>query len=569
MAGQARGLEWDTAAAKRFINFCPDVCRLNGGQWEGKPFHLNGWQMFCGGSLFGWKRRGDGDEGKPARELARRFTTAYIETGKGSGKSPLAAAIGLYGLTSDDEPGAEIYAAATKKDQAMVLFRDAVAMVDLSPDLTHEISKSGVGERVWNLAYRRARSFFRPISSDDGQSGPRPHISLLDEIHEHKTNLVVEMLKLGQKSRRQPLMVMITNSGVDKTSVCFEYHQHAVKVCSGAIVDDAFFGYVCALDKNEDPLKSEACWPKANPSLEESDLPGMKYLRDQVTGARGMASKASLVRRLNFCQWVEASNPAIPREVWEACQAEGYDVELLRGRRCYGALDLSSTTDLTAAGWLFEPVPADDCWRLFVRFWIPGDELSEKEERDKVPYIAWRDAGHIIALPGRAIDKRAVAIQCAKDAAEFELLKMGFDRWRIEDFQRVLEEEGIDLPLEPHGQGMQSMTPAIEAFETMLMAGAPAAKVAVEQSQEQQGDTLEDAEKAERLARMNKPLRVVPNPCLTWCMANLSYTSDAAGNRKPDKKKATGRIDGSVVTIMAAGLASKGAGGGKSFWETA
>ncbi len=559
MEGPKRGLVWDVAAGQRFIGFCRDVCKLNGGQWEGKPFELNAWQCFVGGVLFGWKRK-DG---------FRRFTTAYIETGKGSGKSPLAAAVGLYGLTSDGEARAEIYAAATKKDQAMVLFRDAVTMYDLSPALKHVLKPSGVHERTWNLAYLATGSFFRPISSEDGQSGPRPHFSLLDEIHEHKTNMMVEMLKAGQKFRQQPLMMMITNSGVDKTSVCFEYHEHAIKVCSGAVQDDGFFGYVCALDKKEDPLKSEACWPKANPSLEESDLPGMKYLRDQVSGARGMASKASLVRRLNFCQWVEASNPAIPREIWEACADAGFDVDKLRGRRCWAALDLSSTTDLTAAAWLFEPTDDDPHWRLLVRFWIPGDELTDKEDRDKVPYVAWRDAGHIVALPGRAIDKLAVARQCAKDAAAFDLQGMAFDRWRIEDFKRVLEDEGIELPLEPHGQGMQSMTPAIEAFETMLVAGSAVAKGKPVPSVEPQGDTPEAVEKAERMARMNKPLRHDDNPCLTWCAANTVYATDAAGNRKPDKKKATGRIDGIVVANMAAGLASKRVGGGKSFWETA
>jgi phage terminase large subunit-like protein len=562
--GPKRGLRWDVEAAKRFIGYCRDVCRLSGGRWEGKPFILNGWQGFCGGSLFGWKNA-DG---------FRRFTTGYIETGKGSGKSPLAAAIGLYGLTADGEARAEIYAAATKKDQAMVLFRDAVTMVDLSPDLTHVISKSGVGERTWNLAYRLTGSWFRPLASDDAQSGPRPHIALLDEIHEHKDNLMVEMMKLGQKNRSQPLLLMITNSGVDKTSVCFNYHEAGIKVANGAQKNDTFFAFICALDEKEDPLKSEKCWPKVNPSLEESDLPGMKYLRDQVTNARGMPSKMSLVRRLNFCQWVEAVNPAIPRHVWEACEDSGFDANRLRGRRCWGGLDLSSTTDLTAEALMFEPVEDDPFWRLFVRFWIPGDELTEKEERDKVPYPLWRDQGHITALPGRSIDKLAVARQCAADAEAFDLQEMGYDRWRIEDFKRICDDEGITLPLVGHGQGMQSMTPAVEAFETTLLAGNPVADKKAKGEAPAEADdaaavaSAAETERAERRARMNKPLRHDGNPVLTWCAANTVFTTDSAGCRKPDKKKATGRIDGIVAAIMAAGRASTKAGGGKSFWES-
>ena len=162
-----RGFFFDLDKVKRVIGFYEDILRLNGGEYEGQPYRLLDWQKFIVGSLFGWVNA-DG---------YRRFRVAYVETAKGSGKSPLAAGIGSYGLVADYEARAEIYAAATKKDQAMVLFRDAVAMVNQSPDLSANLTKSGVGESVWNLAYRKAGSFFRPISSDDGQSGPRPHIA--------------------------------------------------------------------------------------------------------------------------------------------------------------------------------------------------------------------------------------------------------------------------------------------------------------------------------------------------------------------------------------------------------
>ena len=166
------------------------MLKLNGGDFEGLPFKLLLWQKFVVGSLFGWQ----GADGY------RRCRVAYVETAKGSGKSPLAAGIGMKGLVADGEARAGIYSAATKKDQAMILFRDAVAMVDQSPALAQRLQKSGTGEKCWNLAYQAAGSFFRPISSDDGQSGPRPHVALGDEVHEHKTNAVVEMLRAGTKS---------------------------------------------------------------------------------------------------------------------------------------------------------------------------------------------------------------------------------------------------------------------------------------------------------------------------------------------------------------------------------
>ena len=198
------------------------MLKLNGGQFEGRPFLLHPSQAFRIGSLFGWKKS-DG---------TRRFRRFYDEEGKGSGKSPLMAGIGLYCLVADGEARAEVYAAGSKKDQAMVLFRDAVAMVDQSPALADKITKSG-GNPVWNLAYVRASSWFRPISSEDGQSGPRPSCALVDEIHEHKDSRVIEMLERGFKWRRQPILVMATNSGSDRQTVCWQEHQHAVRVAAG------------------------------------------------------------------------------------------------------------------------------------------------------------------------------------------------------------------------------------------------------------------------------------------------------------------------------------------------
>lgn len=521
--GPARGLFFDRPAVARVLGFFRDVLRLNGGEYEGLSYEVLGWQAFVLGSVFGWL----GSDGY------RRFRSAYVETGKGSGKSPLAAGIGLYGLTADGEARAEVYAAATKKDQAMILFRDAVAMRDLSPDLERRLVKSGVGENAWNLAYHQTGSFFRPISADDGQSGPRPHIALLDEVHEHRNGNVVEMLRAGTKSRRQALMFMITNSGVSKTSVCWEYHDYGAKVAAGQIEDDSFFAFVCSLDEGDDPFKDEACWHKANPSLRDG-LPGIKYLREQVREARGMPGKESIVRRLNFCQWVEAESPWIGAELWFSAQDKAFDADMLLGRRCWGGLDLSSTQDLTALVLLFEPSEVDPHWRLVPHFWLPNDGLHDKADKDRVPYIAWRDGGYLHTTPGRAIDKRFVATQAAEIAGLYELQSIGYDRWRIEDFKQTLSSEGIGLPLEPFGQGFKDMAPAVDEFERLLVGGR---------------------------------LRHNGNPVMTWCAANAIVVTDPAGNRKIAKEKATGRVDGIVAAIMAVGRSVSGQQEGPSIYE--
>lgn len=505
-----RGFFFDRKKAARAIGFFHDVLCLNGGEFEGQPYELLPWQQFIVGSLFGWVDK-DG---------FRRFRMCYIETAKGSGKSPLAAGIGMYGLVADGESRAEVYAAATKKDQAMILFRDAVAMVDHSPALASVIGKSGLGEKVWNLAFLKTHSFFRPISADDGQSGPRPHVVLLDEIHEHKTGYVVEMLRAGTKSRRQALIVMITNSGFDKQTVCWQYHDYGAKVSAQQRVDDSFFAYVCTLDEGEDPLTDEGCWEKVNPSLKYG-LPGLKYLREQVTQARGMPAKESIVRRLNFCQWVSASNPWISAEAWFGCE-EKIDPELLLGRRCYGGLDLSSIKDLTALVLLFEPTEEDPKWRQLEWFWLPNDDLHYKADKDHVPYIAWREAGYLQTTEGKTINKLAVAMQCAEIVGQYDLQEIAYDRWLIEEFKALLDREGISLPLVPYGQGYKDMAPAVNEYERMIVG-------------QQMGH--------------------YGNPVMTWCAANAVVVSDPAGNRKVAKDKSTGRVDGVVAACMAAGRA--------------
>ena len=509
--GAKRGLVWDVAAALKAIGFYRDVLKLNGVDFEGNPFELLPWQQFVVGSIFGWKR----DDGY------RRFRVVYVETAKGSGKSPLAAGVGMKGLVADGEPRAEIYAAATKKDQAMILFRDAVAMYDQSPELEKRLTKSGTGEKAWNLAYLATGSFFRPISSDDGQSGPRPHIALVDEFHEHKTATVLEMMRAGTKSRRQALIFIITNAGASRKSPCWNYHEYGAKVASGEALDDSFFPYICALDEEDDPFESEDCWPKANPSLQDANLPGYKYIREQVTEAKGMPSKEAIVRRLNFCQWTDAESPWISHEIWKEAQLD-YNVESLRGRRAVAGLDLSSTTDLTGLVFLVEPVKPGEPWKLVPYAWLPDDNLARRAQQDMVPYVDWKAEGLLETTPGRAISKRIILQKLSAMCDFFEITACAYDRWRIEDLQQMASDDGISLPpMEAFGQGYKDMSPAIEQFETMLL----------------NGEIAHNGHKV-----------------LTMCAGNAVTVQDGTGSRKLDKEKATGRIDVILAAVMAAAL---------------
>lgn len=494
------------------LDFFREVLRLAGGEHEGKPFIVEGWQAFVLGSLFGWKR----SNGR------RRFKLAFVETGKGSGKSPLAAGIGLYMETADGEPRAEIYAAARKKDQAQVLFRDAVAMVNQSPELSSRLTPSGGPGREWNLAYLATGSFFRPISSDDGQSGPRPHCALLDEIHEHRDATMVEMMLAGTKGRTQPLIFMITNSGIDRNSVCFQYHKYGAEVAAGTREDDEFFAYICALDEGEDPFKDRSCWIKANPSLGVTIRED--YLESQITQARGMPAKESIVRRLNFCQWVESSARVFDPEKWDACLAD-IDLETLRGEVANAALDLSGKNDLTALTLTFpyrQPMPA------VTLFWTPEDTIIRRSERDGVPYDRWVADRAVHSTPGTSINYAFVATKLGELAAMFDLRELAYDRYRFDDLKRELDDQGIDchwadeagdgFALVRYGQGFVDMAPALDAIETAIN---------------------------------NGEVRIQRNPAMDWCAANAVVEQDAAGNRKFTKAKSTGRIDGVVTLAMA------------------
>lgn len=519
---QRNDLVWNVAQSERAIGFFRDVLRLNGGDFEGKAFALMPWQSFIVGSLFGWY----GLDGQ------RRFRVAYVEIGKGNGKSPLAAGIGHYMLVADNEPRAEVYAAATKKDQAMILFRDAVAMVDQSPALSRRLLKSGGGQNVWNLADLQTGSFFKPISSDDGQSGPRPHCGLIDELHEHKSSLVVDMMRAGTKGRRQALIFEITNSGYDRHSVCYQHHEYSAKVLQGLDGGDSWFAYVCTLDQCEacrlsgksnsectacDQWTDESVWIKANPNLGVSIT--HKYLREQVREALGMPAKQNVVKRLNFCVWTEQAERWLDMALWDTGRAP-IDVAALRGRRCYAGLDLSRVNDLSALALVFPPL-GDEPTRVLMRYWCPRDDIATRSRKDRVPYDVWAREGVIVATDGNATDFGFILADLVELAGVYQIEEVAYDRTFAGELIQAAQAEGLTMV--PFGQGFLSMGAPTAEIHRKLLAGK---------------------------------LQHGGHPILRWNASNVTVLTDPAGNIKPDKERSTERIDGIVALIMADGRAS-------------
>jgi phage terminase large subunit-like protein len=253
-------------------------------------------------------------------------------------------------------------------------------MVDCSPELSTRVQKSGI-QQVHNLAF--GMGFFRPFSREQGaKSGTRPHMGLIDEVHEHPSPEIVNKMRAGAKGRTQALFVEITNSGYDRTSVCFQHHEHSKRVLQQAVADERWFAFVCALDEGDDPLTDPSCWPKPNPNLGVSI--GREYLQDQVAAAKNIPAETNTVLRLNFCVWTQAVTRFFDLAQWQACAAHVTDQELEHAIACYGGLDLGQSDDLCAFAkvWLLE----DGRVAVRMRYWLPRSALERFPNR---PYDQW------------------------------------------------------------------------------------------------------------------------------------------------------------------------------------
>lgn len=544
--GEARGLRWNAEEAERICAVFRDLYQVevNG---DLLPFNPLDWQAFIVGSIWGWQVWSERFE-----RWVRRFREAYVETGKGSGKSPLAAAIGLTMQAADGEASAEVYAFATKRDQAMVLFRDAVKMVEASPLLNFKMKQYGGGyPDTWKLTYKPTGAFFMPLAKDGADSGPRPHCGLGDEIHEHPNGHTIEMIRRGFKGRPQPLLFLITNSGSDVETVCYELHDHAIKVAHGDVEDDAFFSYVCALDEGDEPFTDEGCWPKANPSLGQTI--DHDYLRRAVKSAKDLPSTENEVLRLNFCQWTDAPDGWMTRAVWAACEHE-IALDDYVGRECVCGLDLSYSDDLTALAIVFpwtregREGAQETVYDLFVEFWKPADVLTEHANRHRFPYQKMLGR-ELTAPPGPRLKLAPVARRLAELQERFDLIRLGYDKYRIKDLETDLEAEGVDIPMIEHAQGFRRPY----AEDAWKDSRDPNKRRRWQTAQLWMPSSVQEMENAAVEGRFRTP----GNRLLRWNVMSATAKHDAAGvgNKILDKRRSLGKIDGAVAAAMGIGLA--------------
>lgn len=544
--------EWRPDLAQIWIDFFPDLLTVEEAG-ETVPFHLLDWQIFVAGSINGWRWRSTG---------YRLFTRAYVEGGKGCGKSPFAGGIGLLMLCADGEVKSEVYSAAAKKDQAHILFQDAVSMKKGSPILNSRLVESGKSP-VWQLSHRPTGSKFKPLAADKQQSGLRPHCVLVDELHEHKDRYVIDMATAAFKGRRHPLLFVITNSGFDKESICYEWHQDAVEVLEGTRTNDALFAFVLALDPDDDPLKDESCWVKTNPGLGITITE--QYLRDQVRDARQVPGRENVVRRLNFCQWTNADEGWMTREAWEAIeekegltdvtlpdatlQGGGYHTGVeFDGAELYVGLDLAFSHDLTALAFAF---PEGENILAWIEYFKPLATLEEAEKRDKQPYRKWIRQGLIRGVPGPVIRKEYIAQRIADVRQQFDLRWAAYDNYAHKSLRDEMIEKGvIGVPWIEHPQGFR---------RGGALRDSTGRKMRDPTSPD--GDYIQNPlwmpESVRNLEQriLEKTIIVQPSPVTRWQVSSAVIRQDAQGNRIFDKAKANGRIDGIVALAMAVAAA--------------
>lgn len=425
--------------------------------------------------------------------------------------SELAAAIALYLLYADNEPSAEVYGAACDRNQASIVFDVARQMVEMSPALLRRSKIRSAGKRIIN--YRNA-GFYQVLSAETGtKHGLNVSGLVFDEIHAQPNRNLYDVLTKGSgDAREQPLFFIITTAGNDKNSICYELHTKALDLMQGRKKDYTFYPVVYGLEADED-WTDEANWYKANPSLGHTIK--IERVREAYQNAIENPAEENVFKQLRLNIWTSASIRWIPEQVYDKGNLP-IDLDSLRGRMCYGGLDLSSTSDITALVLAFPPRNDDEKYILLPFFWLPEDTLELRCRRDHVLYDVWQKQGFIQTTEGNVIHYGFIEKFIERLGEIYNIREIAYDRWNATQMVQNLEDMGFTMV--PFGQGFKDMSPPSKELFKLLM----------------EGNIVHGG-----------------NPVLKWMAGNVVMRQDPAGNIKPDKEKSVEKIDGIVASIMA------------------
>ena len=491
---------YDTDAADYAVMFIESLCHTKG-TWARKPFELIDWQEQIIRDIFGVLKPNG----------YRQFNTAYIEIPKKQGKSELAAAVALLLTCGDGEERAEVYGCAADRQQASIVFNVAADMVRMCPALSKRVKILDSQKR---LIYQPTGSIYQVLSTDVGNKhGFNTHGVVFDELHTQPNRKLFDVMTKGSgDARMQPLYFLITTAGNDTKSICYEIHQKAKDIIERRKIDHTFYPVIYGAEESDDWTDPKV-WKKANPSL--GITVGIEKVKDACESAKQNPGEENSFRQLRLNQWVKQAVRWMPMDKWDKCEFSVSEDDL-EGRVCYGGLDLSSTTDITAFVLVFPPEDENDKYSILPYFWIPEDNLDLRVRRDHVPYDVWERQGFLQTTEGNVVHYGYIEKFIESLGERFNIREIAFDRWGA--VQMVQNLEGMGFTVVPFGQGFKDMSPPTKELMKLVL--------------------------EQKIAHGGHPV-------LRWMMDNIFIRTDPAGNIKPDKEKSTEKIDGAVATIMA------------------
>ena len=491
---------YDKSKADFAVNFIQCLCHTKG-TWAGKKFELIDWQERIIRDLFGVIKPNG----------YRQFNTAYVEIPKKMGKSELAAAVALLLCCGDGEQRAEVYGAASDRQQASIVFDVAADMVRMCPALNKRVKILGASKRI---VYEPTNSFYQVLSAEAySKHGFNIHGVVFDELHTQPNRKLYDVMTKGSgDARMQPLYFLITTAGTDTNSICYEQHQKAKDILEGRKIDHTFYPVIYGAEQDED-WTDENVWKKANPSL--GITVDIEKVRTACESAKQNPAEENTFRQLRLNQWVKQAVRWMPMIKWDECKFD-IDEKELEGRICYGGLDLSSTTDISAFVLVFPPIDEDDKYIVLPYFWIPDENIDLRVNRDHVPYDVWKANGTLLTTEGNVIHYGFIEKFIEELGKKYNIKEICFDRWGAVQMSQNLE--GLGFEVVAFGQGFKDMSPPTKELMKLVL--------------------------EKRIAHNGHPV-------LRWMMDNIYVRTDPAGNIKPDKEKSTEKIDGAVALIMA------------------
>ena len=518
---------FDHEKADRAVNFIKQLKHTKG-KWRGVPFTMMEWQEQALRDIFGTMR----DNGY------RQYSMAYWEVPKKNGKSEIAAAVALQGLCADDEWAAEVYGCAADRAQASLVFDVAVGMVEQNPTLSKKIKIIPSQKR---MVYLPTRSFYQVLSSESySKHGLNVSRVIFDELHAQPNRDLWDVMTEGSgDAREQPLFFVITTAGddPDRNSIGWEVHQYAIDILTGVKYDPTFYALIYGLDKENRRIwkgrdyevinadlddeevwrniwTNEEIWAQVNPSIGHTI--SWEKVRDHFNRAQGNLARERNFRWLRLNSWETLKTYKwLGLDFWDRCEGN-IDIERLKGRPCFGGLDLSSTIDLTAFVLLFPPDDINREWMVLPWFWVPEENIDQRVREDKVPYDIWVKQGFLEATPGNVIDYKFIEKKILELAEIFDIQQVGYDPYNAMQTAINLQDKG--LVMVEVRQGFLSMSPPMKEVQQLVM---------------------------------SKKIRHNGHPILRWNVGNVAIKTDENENIRPVKNKSTERIDGLVALVNA------------------